>query len=107
MKMAVNEALLDYVKSVLSRLEGFRIRKMFGGAGLFIDGTIFGIVYETEVYLKTNDEIEGVFIEKGMGRFNPFPGRGGKMPYFEVPPDVLEDEKGFLEWSRRSYRTFK
>ncbi len=102
MKMTVNEIFLDYISGILSKLEGFHVKKMFGGAGLYMDNKIFGIVYESDLYLKTDSTIEGDFIEKGMGRFIPYPNRKMTMPYFEVPPEVLEDDDELLEWSRRS-----
>jgi DNA transformation protein len=107
MEMAVNEIFLDYISGILSELDGFQARKMFGGAGLYVGRTIFGIIHESSLYLKTDSTIERDFIEKGMERFRPYPDRKMTMPYFEVPPDVLEDNDELLRWSRRSLEVSK
>lgn len=86
----------------LRGLEDVTVRKMFGGAGLYKDGVIFGLVAEATMYLKVDEENRGYFEEMGMNAFQPFADRPMKMPYYEVPPEVLEDPDELAIWSMRS-----
>lgn len=100
--MSVNDGFMEHIHQMLSGIDGFSVRKMFGGAGLYVNGNIFGIVNEATMYLKTDRTNQDDFIKKGMERFKPFKDRPMNMPYFEVPPEVLEDSEVLKEWSLRS-----
>jgi DNA transformation protein and related proteins len=102
--ISLNEGFMEHVQQMLIGIDGFVVRKMFGEAGLYVDGNIFGIVNEATMYLKTDQTNQDEFIKKGMDRFQPFKDRTMKMPYFEVPPEVLEDGEVLKEWSLRSLR---
>lgn len=102
--MSVNEGFMEHIQQMLSEIDGFVVKKMFRGAGLYVDGNIFGIVNEATMYLKTDAAYQDEFISRGMERFQPFKGKTMKMPYYEVPPDVLEDSGVLKEWSLRSLR---
>jgi len=74
---------------------------MFGGAGIYADGTMFGILHAGRVYLKTNESTRAAHTERGMGPFRP--PRGAVLKnYYEVPPDTLDDEAELLTWTRRA-----
>jgi len=100
--MAVNESFLEFVREKLSELEGLNIRKMFGGAGVFMDGKMFGIIHEASFFLKADEDLGRDFMEMGMDRFQPYKDRKMKMPYFEVPEEILEDNEELASWARRS-----
>lgn len=100
--MTVNERFLEHATDLLSGIDGLRVRKMFGGAGLFVEDTMFGLVYGSDLFLRTDDMIEVDFIDRGMNRFNPYPDRPMKMPYFAVPSEIIEDRDELRRWSIRS-----
>lgn len=43
----------EFLEDRLQKLPDLEIRKMFGGAGMYAEGTMFGIVHRGRVYLKT------------------------------------------------------
>ncbi|MBN2133689.1 MAG: TfoX/Sxy family protein [Sedimentisphaerales bacterium] len=100
--MAVSDEFLDYVVEQLSMLGRVTVRKMFGGAGLYCDGKMFGLVADDVAYLKVDDSNRGHFTEAGSGPFIPFPDKSMAMPYYEIPVDVLEDPTVLAQWARRS-----
>ena len=53
--MSVSEAFLAYVLDQLSGWGGVSARKMFGGAGLYRDGKMFGLIADDVTYLKVDD----------------------------------------------------
>lgn len=79
------------------------VRRMFGGAGLYLDGIMFGLVAEGTCYLKVDDTNRGDYEAQGMGPF-VYDGQGKAMamPYFEVPPSVLDSREDFSAWGRKS-----
>ena len=71
-------------------------RKMFGGAGVFVDGKMFALVDpEAQVHLKVGTLNQARFDAAGSTKH-------GRMPYFTVPSDVLADDKALLEWASES-----
>jgi DNA transformation protein len=44
--MAVNESFKEYVVDQLGKLGYVTVKKMFGGASIYYDGLIFGILAE-------------------------------------------------------------
>jgi DNA transformation protein len=95
------DSMSEWLEDCLSRLPDLEIRRMFSGAGIYSEQTMFGILAAGRVYLKIDDATRGAFEERGMG---PFQTRRGLAlrSYYEVPPDVLDDEAALLEWSRRA-----
>ena len=100
--MSVSEEFLAYILDQLSSWGGVTARKMFGGAGLYRDGKMFGLVADDVAYLKVDDSNRGDFEAVGSSPFRPYPDKPTSMSYFEVPPDVLERPEELIEWAQRS-----
>ena len=102
--MGVSDEFLDYVVEQLSMLGPVTVRRMFGGAGLYCDGRIFGVVAEDVAYLKVDDSNREDFVKAGSCPFNPYPelAKGKSSSYYEIPPDVLENPTLLAEWAQRS-----
>ena len=100
----------DYVvNDVLSRLNGVTARAMFGGHGLYLKGTIFGLIADEVLYFKT-DGSNRVQYEKLGSRPFTYDGRKGKkvtINYWEVPSEILEDPNLVAEWAQGSVRISK
>jgi DNA transformation protein len=71
---------------------------MFGGYGLYLGQVFFGIISEGRVYFKTDERSRSAYVELGMGPFQPSPGQTLRT-YYEVPPEVIEDQDRFTEWA--------
>lgn len=99
--MSVRDEQLTWIVDQLAELGPVHVRRMFGAAGLYFDGRIFGIVDDDVVYFKVGDENRLDYVERGMEAFRPTPGEVS-MSYFEVPGDVLEDSGELAEWARKA-----
>ena len=92
---AVGE-LADELVGRFAELGEITWRKMFGGAGVFVDGAMFALI----------DSDARLFLKGGDGNRNDFVAAGGvkhgRMPYYSVPDAVLDDEAVLLEWARGS-----
>lgn len=100
--MAVSEGFLEYVLDQFSGWGGVSARKMFGGAGLYRHGKMFGLVADDVTYLKVNETNREKYISAGSSPFIPFPDRPTIMSYYEVPGDILEDPGELIEWAEES-----
>jgi DNA transformation protein len=102
MKVALSEDYLEYVKDQLAGAGTVTVRKMFGGAGIYLDGVIFGLIAYDTLYLKVDDTNRPDFEAAGMGPFVPFEDRPFAMQYYEVPAEVLEDSEELGLWAGKA-----
>lgn len=99
--MGSDASFRDFVLDQLSDLDGVSCRAMFGGHGLYLGDAFFGIVFEGQLYLKTDDATRAEYEHRGMRTFRPN-ARQTLTSYYEVPADVLEDAGQLAEWARRA-----
>jgi DNA transformation protein len=96
----------DYVLDLLRPLGGVSARAMFGGFGLYRDGVIFALISDDTLYLKADAGLGREFQALDMSQFRPRSrGKPLPMPYYEVPPDLLEDAEALRHLARRSLAT--
>lgn len=69
--MAISDEFLTYILDQLSSWDEVTTRKMFGGAGLYRDGKMFGLIADNVMYLKTDDSNRDAFLQAGSTPFNP------------------------------------
>ena len=53
--MAISEEFVEYVLDQFAAWDDVSARKMFGGAGLYCDGVMFGLIADDVAYLKVDD----------------------------------------------------
>jgi DNA transformation protein len=84
------------IQDCLAPLGDIRIRKMFGGYGVFEEETMFALV----------DSQGNIFFKADETNFQLFEAAGsqkhGRMPYYQVPEHVLEDDKVLQVWAQTS-----
>ena len=86
----------EILVQTLSDLGKVNSRKMFGGYGIFENGAMFALITpEGKIHFKVNQSNQKRFEDMGAQKH-------GKMPYFEVPQDVLQNKQKLHEWARDS-----
>jgi len=102
--MALSDEFVSYVVDQLSQWGHVAVRRMFGGAGLYRDGKMFGLIADNVAYLKVDDSNREDFVKAGSAPFNPYPDKvkTAVMSYYEIPPEVLEDPDALSTWAQRS-----
>jgi DNA transformation protein and related proteins len=102
--MAVSNDFLNFLLDQLSGWGEVSLRRMFGGAGLYREEKIFGVVAENVAYLKVDDVSRGDIVKAGSKPFNPYPEKNKAViaRYYEIPPDVLEDRDELCRWAQRA-----
>ena len=103
--MAVSDEFVDYVIEQLSSWGDVSVRRMFGGAGVYREGTMFGVIAEDVAYLKVDDSNRDDFVRAGSAPFEPYPEKikTTVRTYFEIPANVLENPDELAEWAERSW----
>ena len=103
--MAVSNDFLNYVVDQLRGWGNVSVRRMFGGAGLYREGQMFGLVADDVAYLKVDDSNRADFVKAGASPFAPYPEKGltAVMSYYEIPPEVLEDRDELARWAQRAF----
>jgi DNA transformation protein len=100
--MPVSEEFLEFVLDQLSDLGEVTARKMFGGAGIYCSGKMFGLIANDVAYLKADEQSRPDYEDRGCGPFKPWEHKKMTMPYYEIPPEVLEDAEELAVWAGKS-----
>jgi DNA transformation protein len=101
--VSLREGWRDYVLEQLAGVKGVSARSMFGGAGLYCGGAIFGVMDDDQVFFKVDDATRPLYVARGAKPWEPMPGREKpSRGYYEVPGDVLDDRDELCEWARRA-----
>lgn len=93
-----DDSFRDYVLDQLAPL-AVDAKAMFGGHGLYQHGEFFGILHGGRLYFRTSDTSRPAYVERGMQPFRPSP-RQTLASYYEVPPEILEDNDELRAWAR-------
>ena len=92
--MAKESEFVPQLLRIVAPLGDVRVKSMFGGYGVFLDGSMFALVTrDDELFLKADDANRSGFEERGL---KPY----GKMPYFAAPPECLTGWAGMEQWAR-------
>ncbi len=100
--MPVTYEFKNFISDLLAPVVNLTIRRMFGGAGLFQAGVMFGLIVDDVVYLKVDDKTRADFEAEGMAAFSydTKTGRRVLSSYYEAPEYLLDDGEAFLEWAQ-------
>ena len=94
--MKASPEYLNFVIDKLSQIGDVRSRAMFGGYGIFYEGSMFALIAEDTLYFKVNESNRGMY-EKA--RSKPFP---HGISYWEVPTEVIEENTKLHDWANIS-----
>ena len=102
--MPLSPGFSDYVVELLSGLGRVEARRMFGGAGLFRDGVMFGVLINDVVYLRVDEPLQADLKARGS---EPWVytrnGEAREMGYWRMPETAADDPDEAVEVARRSH----
>jgi DNA transformation protein len=103
--MAVSDGFKQFFRDALADFGPITIRNMFGGAGVYADGVMSALLADDTLHLKTDAVSAFAFAGESMTPFKYRP--PGKdpvaMPYWEVPPRLLEQPEELGAWARQAH----
>ncbi|MEM7128063.1 MAG: TfoX/Sxy family protein [Chloroflexota bacterium] len=97
----------DFVAYLLELLEDYpdvSAKRMFGGYGIFRDGLMFGLVADSILYLKVDDQNRHEFETRSLEPFT-YEGKGKpmQMSYYQAPEEALDSAEEMLTWAESGY----
>jgi len=92
----------EWLEARLAGVAELDVRRLFSGVGLYSADVIFGLyTRDQRLYFKVDATTVEEFLQKGAEPFCPRPGQTlGR--YYEVPPDVADDDDELIAWARRA-----
>ncbi len=93
--MTGDAGFLTEVMERLASIGGVTSRAMFGGYGIFHEGTMFALISKANLYFKVDDSNIAAYEQAGSQRFQ-------LTSYYEVPADVFEDTDKLTDWANTS-----
>lgn len=104
MKSGQQEEFTQSLLDVFRLFGPLRLRRMFGGYGLFHDGLMFAIVLNGTLYLKADAQNAGMFTQRGLPRFEySRQGRSVGMSYYRAPENLFDNQEEAAHWARQSF----
>jgi DNA transformation protein len=101
--MAVSEGYRQFVLDQLTPLGRVTTARLFGGVGLYVDEVIFGLIFNDQLYFKTDDASRTEYQRLGMQGFRTHSKQRApklRMSYYTVPVDVIENPEALATWAR-------
>lgn len=102
--MAVSAEYKEFVSEQLEPLGPVRIRNMFGGAGVYLDDLMFGLIAGETLFFKVDDRNRADYEAEEMGPFvyEPPSGKSVAMSYYELPERLYDDADELVAWARKA-----
>ncbi|MBA4174622.1 MAG: hypothetical protein C0511_18705 [Hyphomicrobium sp.] len=99
--MAATEDFIALIEELLVGLGPVTTKRMFGGAGVFADGVMIGLIADDTLYLKADAATQAVFEAEGL---SPFVYTGKSRPiamsYWRVPDRLYDSPEELCVWAR-------
>jgi DNA transformation protein and related proteins len=79
-----------------------RVRRMFGGHGVYLDELFIALIANDGLYLKADEHCRALFEQAGCGPFRYTSRQGGEgvMAYYSVPEEAMESPALLAPWLR-------
>lgn len=99
--MAASPSYIAYIKDLFAPFGDISARRMFGGAGVYCNGTIFALIVNDDLWLKVSNETKPRFEAAGLKAFS-YQRKDGKsiaMSYYAAPEEIFDDEDALRGWT--------
>lgn len=103
--MAITDEQIAFVQDLFADVGPITTRKMFGGLGIYSDGTIFALLLsDGSLHLKGADNMPSAYDAEGWSRWTYSRKDGAKssMPYWQMPEALQDDPDEAAAWARRA-----
>jgi DNA transformation protein len=102
--MAESAADIAFVRDLLSGLGPIDVRRMFGGAGIYAGGQMFGLLDDGRIYLKVDAVLKADMAAAGSVSWQY--SRTDKVfeetSYWSLPESAIDDPDEACDWARRA-----
>jgi DNA transformation protein and related proteins len=99
----------DFIRDLFTLFGTVTVKPIFGGAGLWSDGLMFGLVFDGAIFLKVDETSIPDFEREGSLPFvytrAKSPGRVGRasLSYWRLPERLYDDPEELAVWAGRAF----
>jgi DNA transformation protein and related proteins len=91
----------EYIRELFAAFGPVAVKRMFGGAGIYTDGTMFAIAIDGVIYLKADEQTIPAFEREGLAPFTySVKTKRVALSYWRMPDRLYDDPEALAEWSR-------
>ena len=98
----------EFIRELFAQFRPVTVKRMFGGAGLYSEGVMFGIVFDGAIYLKVDETGIPEFERENSRPFvytrAKIAGRVGRasLSYWRLPDRLYDDPDELAVWAGRA-----
>jgi DNA transformation protein len=94
----------EFIRDLFQPFGAITVRRMFGEAGLFADGVMFGLVSGGQIYLKADATTVTWFEHESCGPFeySTKHGKRALTSYWRLPDRLYDDADELAQWARQA-----
>jgi len=95
----------EHIREMFAAFGPVNVRRMFSGAGVFVDGTMIALVARDVIYLKADAETVPDFEHEGLSAFS-YATKGGSrtiMSYWRMPERLYDDPDELARWAQKAF----
>ena len=101
----MNSDFADHLHELFAPLGTIQIKRMFGGAGIYVEGIMFALVADDVLYLKADAENRPLFEAENLEAFS-YAAKGKQrvsLRYFRAPDEAMDSPQLMLPWARSAF----
>jgi DNA transformation protein and related proteins len=98
----------EFIRDLFAPFGPVVVRRMFGGAGIFREGLMFGLVFDGAIFLRVDQDSIPDFEREGSRPFvytrAKSPGKVGRasLSYWRLPERLYDDPEELVVWATRA-----
>jgi DNA transformation protein and related proteins len=102
-----------FARELFAPMGQVTVKRMFGGAGIYAGGLMFGLIGDETIHIKTDDALKAELRAEGSGPFvwepSSGPRKGAKIDfsYWRLPDAALDDPELASAWGRKALAVAK
>jgi len=106
--MQVSARQLAFATELFEGLGEVRVRRMFGGAGVYAHDVMFALIDDDVIFIKVDDVLKQDLAAEGSRPWiytaakGPRAGIAEETSYWSLPEDALDDPDAACDWGRRA-----
>ena len=95
----------EFIRDLFAPFCPVKMKRLFGGAGLYADGLIFGLVFDGAIFLRVDETSIPDFEREGSGPlvYSRTKRTGSvALPYWQLPERLYDDPEELAVWAARA-----
>ena len=98
----------EFIRELFAQFRPVTVKRMFGGAGVFVEGLAFAVVFDGVIYLRVDEASIADFEREGSKPFvyplAKIPGRAGRPSrnFWRLPERLYDDPDELAVWAGRA-----